>query len=237
MARMARVVVPGIPHHIVQRGTRRMRTFFRDSDFELYLGLLSERSRQFDVQIWSYALMPNHVHLIAVPSTEDGLHRAVGETHRRYTSLINQREGWTGYLWQGRFSSCPMDEGHLLNAARYIELNPVRAGLAERPELYPWSSARAHFNCQDDHVVEVRPLLDLAGDWREFLMDPMDEEIIKKIRVCGRTGRPLGSDEFVAGLETRLGLILRKRRPGPKPAVYPSRPGGQLSIVSPNSAI
>lgn len=209
-----------------------MRTFFRDSDFELYLDLLAERSAESDVDIWSYALMPNHVHLIAVPETEDGLHRAIGETHRRYTSLINQREGWIGYLWQGRFSSCPMDERHLLNAARYIELNPVRAGLVERPESYPWSSARAHLDARDDGAVKVRPLLDKVESWREFLGSSLDDQVIKDIRTCTRTGRPLASEEFVAALEARLGLALRKRRPGPQPAGYRE----ELSIVSPNSS-
>ncbi|OGR19892.1 MAG: transposase, partial [Deltaproteobacteria bacterium RIFOXYB2_FULL_66_7] len=196
MARLARVVVPGIPHHIVQRGTRRMKTFFRPSDYEMYLSLLVERAAESRVRIWGHALMPNHVHLIAVPESEDGLRWAIGETHRRYTSLVNQREGWTGYLWQGRFSSCPMDTIHCLNAARYIELNPVRAGLVALPESYSWSSARAHLQAQDDDVVEVRPLLDMTGDWRDFLAEPLNDEAVKRIRDCQRTGRPLGSDEF-----------------------------------------
>ncbi len=212
-----------------------MRTFFRDSDFESYLDLLAEQSAKCGVVIWGYVLMPNHVHLIMVPGSEDGLHRAIGETHRRYTSLINQREGWTGYLWQGRFGSCPMDERHLLNAARYIELNPVRAGLVERPESYPWSSARAHLNARDDHVVEVRPLLDIVADWQEFLAEPMDKGTVDRIRDCERTGRPLGADEFVTRLEAQLGRRLRRQRPGPKATSYIQSGGRELDIVSPNS--
>jgi putative transposase len=205
-----------------------MQTFFQPSDYEIYLSLLAERASESNVRIWGHALMPNHIHLIAVPDTEGGLRRAIGETHRCYTNIINQREGWTGYLWQGRFSSCPMDDKHCLNAARYIELNPVRAGLVAQPEFYPWSSARAHLNAQNDRVVEVRPLLDMAGDWKRFLADHIDAETVKRIRDCQRTGRPLGSDEFIADLEVRTGRILRRQRTGPKPA------GGELGIVSPN---
>lgn len=134
MARMARVIASGIPHHLTQRGNRRMETFFRDEDYEKYVSLLAEWCGKRGVAIWAYCLMPNHVHLIAVPETEDALRRGIGEAHRRYSRMINMREGWKGHLWQCRFSSFPMDEKYLLAAARYIEMNPVRAHLAETPE-------------------------------------------------------------------------------------------------------
>ena len=133
MARIARVVVPDIPHHITQRGNRRQKTFFCDEDYHEYLALMTASCEQHNVAIWSYCLMPNHVHLIAVPQTEDGLQRALGEAHRRYTRHINFRENWRGHLWQERFASFPMGENHLLAAARYIELNPVRAHMVEDP--------------------------------------------------------------------------------------------------------
>ncbi len=129
MARLARVVVPGMPHHVTQRGNRRQPTFFRHDDYEAYLELMADRCREEGVAIWAYCLMPNHVHLIAVPETEEALARAVGEAHRRYTRRINFRENWRGYLWQGRFASFVMDEPCLLAAARYVELNPLRASL------------------------------------------------------------------------------------------------------------
>jgi putative transposase len=213
-----------------------MRTFFQDSDFMLYLRLLREEASESEVGILGYALMSNHVHLIAVPAADGSLHRAIGETHRRYTRLVNEREGWKGYLWQGRFSSCPMDQEHLLNAARYIEMNPVRAGLVERPEDYPWSSARAHLGAEADDVVESRPLLDLVHDWRGHLAAPVEDGFAELFRSCGRTGRPMGSHEFIIGLETRLGRSLRKRRPGRKPAARPAGLPGELSLVSPDSA-
>ena len=132
MARLARLVIPGLPHHVTQRGNRRQQTFFNDGDYAAYLELMAEWCREEGVEIWGYCLMPNHVHLIAVPKTEDGLRRAIGEAHRRYTRRINFREKWRGYLWQGRFASFIMDEPYLLAAARYVELNPVRAKLVDQ---------------------------------------------------------------------------------------------------------
>src|SRR3990172_2582361 len=139
MARIARVTAPGYPHHITQRGNRRQQTYFDDKDYKVYIDLMSEWCKKCKVEVWAYCLMPNHVHMIAVPETEEGLRNAIGEAHRRYTRHINFREGWRGHLWQGRFGSFPMDEKYLLTAARYIELNPVKAGLARSPEEYPWS--------------------------------------------------------------------------------------------------
>ena len=144
MARLARVVVPELPHHVTQRGNRRQQTFFCDDDYRRYLDLMRQWCTQYQVQIWAYCLMPNHVHLILVPPSEDGLARAVGEAHRRYTRHVNFREGWRGHLWQGRFASFVMDEAYLLAATRYVERNPVRARLVDRAADWPWSSAGVH---------------------------------------------------------------------------------------------
>src|SRR6266550_2593947 len=140
MTRLARAIVPGLPHHVTQRGNRRQPTFFSSEDYLLYMALMAESCRRYRVDIWAYCLMPNHVHLIAVPSTSDSLRRAIGEAHRRYTLEINGLREWRGYLWQGRFSSFVMDDRYTIAAARYIELNPVRAQLVLRAEDYPWSS-------------------------------------------------------------------------------------------------
>jgi putative transposase len=115
-----------------------------------------------DVAIWAYRLTPNHVHLIALPQLADGLRRAIGEAHRRYTRMVNFREGWRGHLWQGRFASFLLDEPYLLAAARYVELNPVRAALVVAPSRYRWSSAAAHVRGRNDVLVRVAPLLELA---------------------------------------------------------------------------
>jgi putative transposase len=166
MARLARVVAPGVPHHVTQRGNRRQQTFFNDEDYALYRELIAESCRAAGVSVWAYCLMPNHVHLILTPSDPDGLRAALGEAHRRYSRHVNFREGWRGYLWQGRFASAAMDERHLMACARYVEMNPVRARLAVGAEDWPWSSARAHLAATGDGLVDVRPLLDRAADWR-----------------------------------------------------------------------
>ena len=216
MARIARVVAPGLPHHVTQRGNRRQKCFFSDDDFRAYLDLMAEWCAHYGVAVWSYCLMPNHVHLIAVPETEAALGLAVGEAHRRYTRRINIREGWRGHLWQGRFASFPMDERHLLAAARYVELNPVRAKMAKRPGDYAWSSAKAHLAGRDDRLVKASPLLEMVGDWPAFLAGGLDEAERDTLRRHERTGRPLGDEPFVKRLETALGRSLMKRKPGPK---------------------
>ena len=191
MARLARVVVPDIPHHVTQRGNRRQQVFFSDDDYALYRTLLAESCRAAGVAVWGYCLMPNHVHLILTPCDRDGLRAALGEAHRRYTRHVNFREGWRGYLWQGRFASCPMDEAHLLASARYVELNPVRARLVRRASDWRWSSAQAHLAGEDDDLVRVEPLLALAPDWSGFLADRLEDADHAAIRAGERTGRPL----------------------------------------------
>ena len=217
MARMKRVVVPGIPHHITQRGNRRQEVFFQESDYENYISLLREWCDRCGVEIWAYCLMPNHIHLIAVPETEESLSRCIGETHRRYTRMINFREEWRGYLWQGRFASYLMDKKYLMAAVRYIELNPLRAKMVSQPWEYVWSSALAHINGKDDRLVRVRTLLEMVGDWKKFLQGGTQEEEVEQIRYHERTGRPLGDESFINRLEEMLGRVLRPQKAGRKP--------------------
>jgi putative transposase len=205
-----------MPHHVTQRGNRRQQVFFSDADYAAYVELLAEWSCEYGVEIWSYCLMPNHIHLIAVPSSEDGLRRAIGQTHQRYTRRINFREKWRGYLWQGRFASFVMDEPHLLAAARYIELNPIRARLAALAGDWPWSSARAHLFGRDDRLVKVAPLLAMVADWNGLLNGAVPEEELGELRRHVRTGRPLGDETFVGWLEEVVGRILKPQKRGPK---------------------
>lgn len=216
MPRIARIVVPGQPHHVIQRGNRRLPTFFRDDDYIYYIECMRTWCDKHGVSIWAYCLMPNHVHLIAVPEREDGLRLAVGEAHRRYTLHVNHREGWSGHLWQGRFSSYVMDEAHLLMAARYVERNPVRAGMVAAPGDYPWSSAGAHLAGEDDLLVKAAPLLSLVPDWKEFLDERDKPEHQELMRRHERTGRPLGDDTFFQRLKAVVGADLRPKKPGPK---------------------
>jgi putative transposase len=134
MSRLARMVAPGLPHHVTQRGNRREAIFFEDGDQQIYCDLLAEQARKFSVEVWAYCLMPNHVHLILTPHGEDGMSRALGEAHRRYTNFINARGRWTGHLFQSRFASVAMDKSHLRSAVSYVSLDPVRARLVSRAQ-------------------------------------------------------------------------------------------------------
>jgi putative transposase len=226
MARLARVTIPHLPHHVTQRGNRRQRVFFCDQDRQLYLRILLEQSRKSGVAFWAYCLMDNHVHFIAVPAQEDSLAKTFGETHRRYTSLINRREEWTGYLWQGRFASFPLDEAHLYAAIRYVERNPVVAGLVARAEQFPWSSARAHVSGMPDPLLTRHFVIERIPDWAAFLRSPQDE-FTKQFARHEWTGRPFGERAFVERLEQLTGRRLHKRSPGKR------RREAELSIVSP----
>jgi len=218
MPRIARVVGPGLPHHVTQRGNRRQTTFFTEDDYRAYLDLLGDWCSRHNVLIWSYCLMSNHVHLIVVPQSVDGLKSAISETHRRYTRRINFRMGWRGHLWQGRFSSCPLDGAYLLAAVRYVEGNPLKAGIVKSAEEYPWSSARHYLGIHSDPLIQQSPLLDMVDDWKAFLGDDLDEKRKAEFQSAERTGRPLGSLDFVQKLEKMLSRDLRKHKPGPKPA-------------------
>lgn len=223
MARLARLVIPGLPHHVTQRGNRRQQTFFCEDDYAAYVDLMADWCNERGVAIWAYCLMPNHVHLIGVPKSENALARAIGEAHRRYTRRINFRQKWRGYLWQGRFASFVMDEPYLLAAARYVELNPVRAGLVADAGDWRWSSARAHLSGRDDRLVRAAPMLAMIADWRAFLNSAMPEEELRDLREHGRTGYPLGSATFVERLERTVGRILHPGTPG-RPSKLSKRP-------------
>ena len=216
MPRVARIVVPGLPHHVTQRGNRREAIFFEAGDHEIYCDLLAEQTSKARVEVWAYCLMPNHVHLILTPTDADGMGRAVGEAHRRYTNFINARGRWTGHLFQSRFASVAMDYTHLMRAVRYVSLNPVRARLATRAEDWKWSSVRAHMAGQDDGLVAVRAVLDRAPNFMD-LLQPNAPEDFTDLRNSEGTGRPLGAEDFVIGLEQVLGRKIARRAPGRKP--------------------
>jgi len=218
MARLARIVLPGIPHHVTARGNRREPVFFEDGDYELYLDLLSEAAAQAGVVIWAYCLMPNHVHIIAVPRDEDGLRRTFRHVHRHYTGYINARLRVTGHLWQGRFSSVAMDEAHLTSAFRYVALNPVRARLVDRAEDWRWSSTAAHFAGESSAYVHVSPALERVGDFGQFLGQAFDEALAyAPLRKAESVGRPVGSADWIAAMEARTGLTIAPAKRGPKP--------------------
>jgi putative transposase len=220
MARIARYVVPDLPHHVTQRGNRRERVFFGDDDYRLYRDLLREACDKAGVGVWAYCLMPNHVHLILAPSTADGLARALGKAHRRYSAFVNARLRVTGHLFQSRFGSVVMDEEHLMAAARYVALNPVRARLVERAEDWPWSSARAHLESRSDGLVDPAPLLArAAGRFADLLDDEPDAEKLAALRAAEGIGRPLGAEAFLDRLTALTGRSPRPGRPGRRPKI------------------
>lgn len=216
MARLARIVVPGLPHHVTQRGNRRERVFIEDGDCLRYLAFLAEGQVRSGTSIWAYCLMPNHVHVIAVPSHPDGLRALFAEAHRRYTAFVNGRAGWTGHLWQGRYGSVVMDEDHLASAVRYVSLNPVRAGLVAQARDWPYSSVRAHLAGRNDGLVDVAPVLQRFPDFAALIEPQVSAGEFDGLRRAESSGRPLGSDAWVARLGERLGRSLARGKPGRK---------------------
>jgi putative transposase len=221
---MARLVVPGYPHHVTQRGNRKQATFFCDDDYLEYLALLRRHQARAQLEILAYCLMPNHVHLVTVPGRPDSIAKLLRVTHHRYALRINARNDWQGHLWQERFHSFVMDEPHLLAAVRYIELNPVRAGLCRRPDQWRWSSVHAHLHERPDPIVNVAPMCDRIADWASFLRAADSGPSNDALREHTSTGRPAGDAAFIAELEALSGRRLHRLKPGP-PAKRELKPG------------
>jgi putative transposase len=219
MARLARAVFPGLPHHVTQRGNGRAQTFFCDEDYALYRDLLGAHCAAAGVEIWSWVLMPNHVHLILVPGDPDGLRRALAPVHRRYAGHIHAQLGRSGHFWQGRFGCVAMDEEHLGAALRYVALNPVRAKLVERAADWPWSSAQVHLGrIETDNLTAVGPVLSRYPDFSGVLAAGEDEAASMRLRRAERIGRPLGGRDFLDRLERESRRTLAPAKRGRKPA-------------------
>ncbi len=217
MPRIARIIAPGYPHHMTQRGNNRSPVFFDDEDRQTYLRLLTGYARTHAMQIWAYCLMENHVHLLAVPETETALARGIGLTNQVYTQYLNRKLSQSGRIWQNRFFSCVVEnEQYLWAVARYIECNPLKAGIVERAEEYRWSSAKAHLSGEDDTVLGPSSTwLDPSerSAYAEFVQAG-NEEMDAQIRQATRTGRPFGSENFLDMLEFRLKQVLRPKKAG-----------------------
>jgi putative transposase len=224
MPRRPRFVQPGIPYHITQRGNNRQDVFFHPADRVRYLQLFAEHSIRYDLRILAWCLMTNHVHLIAIPGDADSMAHAMGQAHSHYSLEQNRNHRWSGHLWQNRFSSCALDSGHLLAAMRYVELNPVRAGIARDPWEWPWSSAAAHVGSGagdalldwswESWMVETSLGTWDFEDWKSVLGLDLPHEETTRIRRATELGEPLGSDLFVASLERQAGRRLRVLHPG-----------------------
>jgi len=216
MARRRRDFVPELSYHLTQRGNRKSIVFLDDTDRRVYLKLLAESCSAEKVRIWAYSLMDNHVHHIAVPETERALSRAFQRIHGAFALYFNTRHIKTGHLWQGRFKACVLDETHLWNAVRYVERNPVRAGIVARAEDYKWSSAAAHCGLREDALLSPDlPLIGAISNWSDWLAEGQNPDELKFIRERTHSGRPCSSDEFARELEKKLGQTQLRRKPGP----------------------
>ncbi|MDX8395003.1 MAG: transposase [Mariprofundaceae bacterium] len=218
MPRLSRIVVAGLPHYITQRGNRREDVFFNDEDRAAYLEWLQSYCEQHDVKILAYCLMTNHIHLVAIPHTADGLQKVLKPLHMRYAQRINRLKGWKGHLWQGRFFSSPLDSAYLWSAIRYVERNPVRANMVEQAEDYRWSSAATHCGLKDDAVLGHRDkwesMLIAPEDWSDWLAVEEKSERLDVLRKHVEKGLPCGSEGFVKTLGNKIGRILEVRTQG-----------------------
>ena len=213
MPRVSRVVLAGVPFHVTQRGNRRGQVFFSDQNRAIYLEWLREYAERCSVETLAYCLMPNHVHLVLVPSTSQGLHRMLKPLHTRYAQFVNRAMGWKGHLWQGRFFSSALDQTYLWTAVRYVERNPVRAEIIDRAENYPWSSAAGHCGRRRDPVLTQNPRWQRQfsgiGDWSPWLAQGDEQAGLDTLRRHAQAGIPCGSASFVEALERDLGRPLR----------------------------
>jgi putative transposase len=214
MVRPLRHVVPEYPHHIRHRGVRKDVIFHEDSDYLVYIRSLREACLEFIVKIWAYALMTNHVHLIAVPKDDKGISRALHKAHTTYAEYFNGKYGFVGHVWQSRPHMSVMDDRHAKNAIRYVERNPVRAGIVRRAEDYLWSSAAAHCGLRDDLLLSPNPYANEITDWSAWLEVDQAEEELREIRLHLSTGRPWCTPELLLQLEAITGQNLRPRKPG-----------------------
>jgi putative transposase len=225
---MARVVVEGVPHHITQRGNNRQDVFLVDEDRRSYIQTLRDKCQQHGVALLGYCLMTNHVHLIGIPRQPTSLALALGQAHWRYAMRFHRRYGRSGHLWQNRFYSCPLGPRRLVTALAYVDLNPVRAGLAGEPLQYPWSSAAGHVTGRDSAGLVDEwawSELELQADWQQRLESKLGDETAAELRQATYAGLPFGDAGFVAQLERSHARRLRPAPPGPTPKSHSASAG------------
>jgi putative transposase len=183
MPRRARIAIPGLPHHVTHRGNRRGETFLSDGDRETYLRRLLRAGEHLGLELWAYCLMTNHVHLVVRPVRPDSLARTIRDVHGQHARALNRTQGWVGHLWANRYYSTPLGPEHLWAAVRYVECNPVRAGLVGVAEDYPWSSARAHCGLAPDGPLSPgRPFPGPIADWAAWLARGGNLQLEQEIR-------------------------------------------------------
>jgi len=218
MPRTARVVVPEFPHHIVQRGHNRQAVFVTDADFRYYLSSLLEFKELFEVKVYAYCLMTNHVHLLLTPACQRGLGQLMKRLAGRQTRYCNKQEGRRGTLWEGRYKSSLVDkDNYLLTCVRYIELNPMRAGMVAQPKDYPWSSYTARFDRSGkllDPVPGLGRFLANQHDYQSFTQQAISDPRMQLIRDAVQRGQLTGDATFIEQIDNAIGRRIEHRRPG-----------------------
>ncbi len=211
MPRTARIVIPDFPYHITQRGNYRQDVFEDDEDRVSYLSWINDYSKKYKLSIVAYCLMDNHVHFIAIPRKDDSLAKVFSISHMRYSQYFNKKKKASGHLWQGRFYSCVMDDDYLVTALRYVERNPVRAGIVRKPWQWKWSSAGEHVG-QRNGIIDIENITTLIDtsdeEWKDYIDLAENREEVENIRKHTLLGRPLGTEDFIAKLGKRLGKVL-----------------------------
>ncbi len=223
MPRRARLALPGIPWHIIQRGNNRAPCFYADPDYRLYLDILREQAQKHDCRVHAYVLMTNHVHLLLTPERPQGPAQVMKHLGQRYVQYINRTYRRSGTLWEGRFRSClAQREEYVLTCYRYIELNPVRAGIVEHPADYPWSSYRANGQGEPDPVISPhddycrlgRSRETRESAYRELFRAHMEPGLIEEIRAATNGNYVLGNDRFREEIAQMLGRRVAPGKPG-----------------------
>jgi putative transposase len=226
MPRIARVVLPAYPHHVVQRGHNRQRVFTCKGDYERYLATLAEFKSVLGIKVYAWCLMTNHVHLLVEPSSKTGLGLLMKRLSGRQTRYRNRLEERSGTLWEGRYkSSLVQSDGYLMACCRYIELNPVRARIAAAPQEYPWSSCRARLGFAQSTILDLDPCYqELGADestrrerYSEFLLNAIPEEELALIRTALRRGQLTGDHAFSEEVAATLHRRIQNRGPGRPP--------------------
>lgn len=225
MPRCARLLIPGLPLHVMQRGHNKQACFLEEPDYRLYLALLGELANRQGCDIHAYVLMTNHVHLLLTSREPRSISTLMKHVNQRFVQFMNRKYARTGSLWEGRFRSNLVDsESYLLRCQRYIELNPVRAHMVRHPDEYPWSSYPANANGTSSGLVTPHPQFAALGRddderrafYRSFAGEAPESDELEAIREAANSGMALGREEFVAAIESQLGVSAAKRKPGPR---------------------
>jgi len=215
MPRPLRIIVPDVPYHITQKGNREQNVFFTHEDRKRYLKWLSSYSELYEFDIIAYCLMSNHVHMVGIPRKSNSIARTIQILHTRHTQTINREKDWKGHLWHSRYFSTPLDDKHLWAAIRYVEQNPLRAGIIARAEDYLWSSARAHCGLAVDNVISKNVKLEtIFDDWVKQLKELPDKEVIDRIRDCTYRGTPCGDIRFRSRISRKFGQRINSDKRG-----------------------